>query len=105
MRTGELKRQLPGISQRILTKQLNELEQEKIIKKKIYPEVPPKVEYCLTDNGRALREVLLVMSKWGMQQTNLQNNDGHHYKILDKNLYGFTNMNNKDAERRQIDNL
>ncbi|WP_308557851.1 winged helix-turn-helix transcriptional regulator [uncultured Lactobacillus sp.] len=92
MRTGELKRKLPGISQRILTKQLKELEDDKIINKKVYPEVPPRVEYSLTDNGKALREILLSMSKWGIKQTKLQNSEGKNYKILDKNLQGFDEM-------------
>ncbi len=92
MRTGELKRQLPGISQRILTKQLAELAQDNIIKRKVYPEVPPRVEYCLTENGRALREILLAMSKWGQQQAKSQNKAGQDYKILDENLDGFANM-------------
>lgn len=92
MRTGELKRQLPGIGQRILTKQLTELEHDQILKKKIYPEVPPRVEYSLTDNGKELREILLAMSKWGQHQAESQNKDGNHYRILDENLEGFTNM-------------
>jgi DNA-binding HxlR family transcriptional regulator len=95
MRTSELKRRLPGISQRILTKQLSELAQDNIIERKVYPEVPPRVEYYLTENGMSLRKILLAMSKWGQQQANLQNRAGHDYKILDENLEGFTNMDQK----------
>lgn len=95
MRTSELKRRLPGISQRILTKQLSELAQDNIIERKVYPEVPPRVEYYLTENGMSLRKILLAMSKWGQQQANLQNRVGHDYKILDENLEGFTNMDQK----------
>ncbi|MCI5812896.1 MAG: helix-turn-helix transcriptional regulator [Lactobacillus sp.] len=95
MRTSELKRRLPGISQRILTKQLSELAQDNIIERKVYPEVPPRVEYYLTENGMSLRKILLAMSKWGQQQANLQNRAGHDYKILHENLEGFTNMDQK----------
>lgn len=86
---------MPGISQRILTKQLSELAQDSIIERKVYPEVPPRVEYYLTENGMSLRKILLAMSKWGQQQANLQNRAGHDYKILDENLEGFTNMDQK----------
>lgn len=92
MRNGELKRKMPGISQRILTKQLSELEQEQIIKRKVYPEIPPRVEYCLTENGKALRDILLDMSKWRLHQANLQNKNGHNYKILDENIDGFSSI-------------
>jgi DNA-binding HxlR family transcriptional regulator len=96
MRTGELKRHLRGISQRILTKQLTELEEDNIIRKKVYPEVPPRVEYCLTDNGRTLRHILLEMSKWGEQQAKLQEETGKTVKILDGSLKGFDDMNKQE---------
>jgi DNA-binding HxlR family transcriptional regulator len=99
MRTSELKRKLPGISQRILTKQLSELAQDNIIERKVYPEVPPRVEYYLTENGMSLRKILLAMSKWGQQQANLQNQAGNDYKILDENLEGFTNMDQSDIQK------
>lgn len=92
LRTGELKRKLPGISQRILTKQLTELENDGIVKKKVYPEVPPRVEYCLTQHGMTLRKILLEMSEWGTAQAALQNDKGHNYKIIDQNLKGFEEM-------------
>ncbi|MBB1095506.1 winged helix-turn-helix transcriptional regulator [Limosilactobacillus agrestis] len=92
MRTGELKRRLPGISQRILTKQLKELETDQIIKRKVYPEVPPRVEYCLTEHGKTLRKILLEMSEWGSEHAELQNASGHNYEIIDQNLKGFQDM-------------
>ena len=92
MRTGELKRQLPGISQRILTKQLKELVENDIICRKVYPQTPPQVEYSLTAHGKSLREILLLMSKRGEKQVAKQNEQGKPTKILDHNLTGFEKM-------------
>lgn len=89
MRTNELKRQMPGISQRILTKQLKELEEDKIVIRKVYPEVPPRVEYCLSENGNNLRKILLEMSHWGERQIEILKENGQEVKVLDDNLAGF----------------
>ena len=64
-RFGELLRSLTGISPRTLSARLNELEKCAIIKKKIYPEVPPRTEYSLTKNGNELKLILEQMGKWG----------------------------------------
>lgn len=92
MRTNELRRQLPGISQRILTKQLKELEGKNIIARKVYPEVPPRVEYSLTENGKSLRQILLLMSHWGEQQVKREKKEGKNIKIIDSDLKGFESM-------------
>lgn len=65
VRFGELKRMMPGITQKMLTQQLRELEQDGIIHRKVYPEVPPKVEYSLTEFGETLKPVMDVMCRWG----------------------------------------
>jgi DNA-binding HxlR family transcriptional regulator len=65
-RFSELKRSLPEITQRILTKTLRELEEEDIIVRKVYPEVPPKVEYSMTEYGRSLEPILVAMHEWGL---------------------------------------
>lgn len=65
MRFGELKREMSDITQKMLTQQLRELEQDGIIDRKVYNQVPPKVEYSLTEYGQTLKEVLDVMSRWG----------------------------------------
>ena len=64
-RFGELKRAMPGITQRMLTKQLRELETDGIVHRKVYAQVPPKVEYSLTDVGESLRSVMMMMRDWG----------------------------------------
>ena len=64
-RFGELKRSLAGVSQKVLTAQLRDMENAGIINRKVYPEVPPKVEYSLTELGESLRPVIDVMRNWG----------------------------------------
>ncbi|WP_106768877.1 winged helix-turn-helix transcriptional regulator [Paenibacillus faecalis] len=64
-RFNELKRDLPGITQKMLTQQLRELEAEDIIRRQVYPQVPPKVEYSMTEYGRSLEPILEAMHEWG----------------------------------------
>lgn len=64
-RFGELTRRLNGISARTLTKQLRELERDGVIDRHVHRQIPPKVEYSLTDLGRALEPVLHAMHDWG----------------------------------------
>jgi DNA-binding HxlR family transcriptional regulator len=66
-RFSELKRLMPGVSQRILTLQLRELEKDNVIKRKVYPEVPPKVEYSLSELGLSLEPILIALREWGSQ--------------------------------------
>ncbi|MFB5190188.1 winged helix-turn-helix transcriptional regulator [Alicyclobacillus fastidiosus] len=65
LRFNELKKRIPGITQRVLTKQLRELEQEDIIERRIYPEIPPRVEYSVTEYGRTLQPILTLLHEWG----------------------------------------
>ena len=65
LRFAELRRKIPGVSERMLTQQLRELEQDGIVCRVVYPEVPPKVEYSLTDYGRTLRPICDLMCDWG----------------------------------------
>lgn len=64
-RFNELMRYLSGISQRTLTTQLRELEQDGLIKRTVYAEIPPKVEYSITDKGKTLVPILDLMCEWG----------------------------------------
>jgi DNA-binding HxlR family transcriptional regulator len=63
-RFGELKALMPGITQRMLVNQLRELEQDLIVNREVYPVVPPKVEYSLTEQGRSLMPILDAMYQW-----------------------------------------
>ncbi len=65
LRFGELQRRMPGITQKMLTKQLRELEAKGIIQRTVYPEVPPKVEYSLTETGMSLNHIISHMKSWG----------------------------------------
>ena len=77
LRFSELQRLIPDISKKMLTNQLRELEFHDIIHREVYAEVPPRVEYSMTDYGLGLKEVLIAMQKWGL--THLQ-----HLRELDR---------------------
>ncbi|MBT3323258.1 MAG: helix-turn-helix transcriptional regulator [Anaerolineae bacterium] len=64
-RFSELKRMIPKITQKMLTQQLRELERDGIVHREVYPVVPPKVEYSLTERGRSLAPLLQTMANWG----------------------------------------
>lgn len=65
MRFSELQRAIPGITQQMLTAQLRELETDGIVSRKVYPVVPPKVEYSLTELGLKLRTITDALAEWG----------------------------------------
>lgn len=65
LRTAQLRRALTGISERTLTRQLRELEEDGVVTRTVHPEVPPRVEYRLTRRGRALAPVIETMNTWG----------------------------------------
>ncbi|MBM9512607.1 winged helix-turn-helix transcriptional regulator [Desulfogranum marinum] len=78
MRFGELKRSMPDITQRMLTKQLRELEEDGLIFRNVYREVPPKVEYSLKEAGVNLIPVLMNMREWGKSYEKLQIGKNKH---------------------------
>ncbi|WP_375088719.1 winged helix-turn-helix transcriptional regulator [Peribacillus sp. RS7] len=65
-RFGELRNGITGISQKVLTQNLRSMEEDGIIERKIYAEVPPRVEYYLSDLGNTLRPIMNVMEEWGL---------------------------------------
>lgn len=67
MRFSELNRLHPKLTQKMLTQQLRELEQDGVIHRKVYTQVPPKVEYSLTDSGKSLEPILKMMCEWARQ--------------------------------------
>lgn len=64
-RFGELKRSVSGISQKVLTSNLRDMESNGLLTREVFPEVPPRVEYSLTELGTSLRPILDAMVKWG----------------------------------------
>lgn len=65
MRFGELQRALPDISTKVLTQNLRRMEEQNLVSRKVYAEVPPRVEYALTEMGESLKPILNNMEKWG----------------------------------------
>ena len=68
LRFNQIRRLLPGVTQRMLTNQLRELEADGLVARRVYAEVPPRVEYSLTERGRSLEPVLLALKAWGDAQ-------------------------------------
>ncbi len=64
-RFNEIKKSLPGISQKVLTDSLRSMEKDNIITRTVYPEVPPRVEYSLSDVGETMRPIINAMANWG----------------------------------------
>ncbi|MGE7780231.1 winged helix-turn-helix transcriptional regulator [Peribacillus sp. NPDC097264] len=67
LRFSEFQRAIPNISKKVLTNQLRELERHDIVHRKVYAEVPPRVEYSMTEYGMNLKTVLLSMHTWGLE--------------------------------------
>jgi DNA-binding HxlR family transcriptional regulator len=65
LRFGELRRLIPQATPKMLTQQLRELEEDNLVVRTVYPIVPPKVEYTLSDTGRSIRPILSAMYDWG----------------------------------------
>jgi DNA-binding HxlR family transcriptional regulator len=72
LRFGELKRLIPGITEKMLTQQLKKFEKNNIVLRKVYPEVPPKVEYRLTQDGESLKTIMALIKQWGEEHLSIQ---------------------------------
>jgi DNA-binding HxlR family transcriptional regulator len=81
LRFAELRRKIPGISERMLTQQLRELERDCIVHRKVYAEVPPKVEYSLTTYGKTLRPITEAMCKWGRKHVERLNDQNRAERV------------------------
>lgn len=67
MRFSELRRSVDNVSQKVLTSNLRQMERDGLVHREVYPEVPPRVEYSLTDTGMSLKPVIEAMREWGIQ--------------------------------------
>ncbi|MFD0749819.1 winged helix-turn-helix transcriptional regulator [Mucilaginibacter calamicampi] len=85
-RYSELHRRVSGITEKMLSQQLRELEEDKIIQRKIYPEVPPRVEYSFTELGLKLSAIFYALEKWGADFLTV-NQDS--IKVADESCYTF----------------
>lgn len=65
LRHGELSRRIPGVSGKVMVQQLRELEEDGLVRRKVYPEVPPRVEYRLSGLGQSFRPVMESLCRWG----------------------------------------
>lgn len=79
MRYGELKKEVTGITHKMLSSQLKELEKDQLIIRKEYHQIPPKVEYFLSDKGLSLMPVLNAMCEWGKPHT-----DSAYHRVCPK---------------------
>lgn len=77
LRFSELERAIPDISQKMLTQQLRALEKDEIVARKVYPQVPPKVEYTLTEWGQAMCPALDALLEWGALRPKYENVHAH----------------------------
>lgn len=65
LRSGVLQKKVPGISNKMFTQTVRELEKDGLVKREVFPVVPPKVEYGLTERGKSLKPILLSLDSWG----------------------------------------
>ena len=86
MRFGELQRTIPDITKKMLTQQLRELEYHNIVHREVYQQVPPKVEYSITEYGKGLANVMQAMNDWGEA----------HVEHLER-LYGDNNQGKENS--------
>lgn len=84
MRTGELARAIPQISQKMLTQQLRELEAANIVERHVYKQGPPKVDYTLTDYGQSLSGILHELCVWGEQNIDRRQAQGEAITLLSR---------------------
>lgn len=92
LRTSELKKRIPSVTQKMLTQQLRELEADNIISREVFNQVPPKVIYALTEEGKTLRSILIAMSEWGENRIKEKQKSGEKVKLISPEHEGFIQM-------------
>jgi Predicted transcriptional regulators len=94
MRTGQLRRVIPNITQKMLTQQLRELEEDGIVNRKVYNQIPPKVEYSLTDYGKSLNRILEDLCVWGENDVEKRRSKGENIILLNKEDVEYDDFSN-----------
>jgi DNA-binding HxlR family transcriptional regulator len=72
LRFGEIRNRIPGITEKMLIQQLKKFETYNIVIRKVYPQVPPKVEYSLTEHGKSLKPIMSLIKQWGDEHLYIQ---------------------------------
>ncbi|WP_196600829.1 winged helix-turn-helix transcriptional regulator [Pectinatus frisingensis] len=85
-RTGALQRLIPGISQKVLIQQLRELEKDGIVGRQVYNEMPPKVEYYVTEYGITANKIIDVMCSWGKENIKMRQQQGEDIILMESKL-------------------
>lgn len=85
-RTGELQRLIPDVSQKVLIQQLRELERDGVVGRHIYNEMPPKVEYYVTEYGVTANKIIDVMCSWGRDNIKMRQQQGEEIELLENKL-------------------
>ena len=87
LRFSEIKKAIPNATPKMLTQQLRELESDKLIHREVYPVIPPKVEYSLTETGKSLIPVLQTMRDWGASYLHAKNLESTCFMMKKVNSY------------------
>ena len=82
-RTSELQRKIHGISQKVLIQQLRELEEDGLVRRHVYQQMPPKVEYSLTEYGVTANKIVDVMCTWGKENIKMRQCQGEDIVLLE----------------------
>lgn len=82
-RTSQLQRDIPDVSQKVLIQQLRELEQDGLVHRHVYQQMPPKVEYSLTEYGVTANKIIDVMCTWGKENIKLRQQRGENIVLLE----------------------
>ncbi|MFR3730582.1 winged helix-turn-helix transcriptional regulator [Lacrimispora sp.] len=85
-RTGELQRLIPDVSQKVLIQQLRELERDGIVGRHVYNQMPPKVEYYITEYGITANKIIDVMCSWGRDNIKMRQQQGEAVELLEHGL-------------------
>lgn len=96
-RTSELQRNIQGISQKMLIQQLRELEKGGLVKRFVYQQMPPKVEYSLTEYGVTANQIIEVMCSWGKENFQIRQQRGEDIVLLEEMSPDNGDLEKKDS--------